>query len=109
MDDLLPRAAFDVSEGRDGHVVLHVSGEIDVSAKSLFEERLADMIEANDDDVVVDLADVSFIDSSGISVLLFARRQLKSGRTHVVDRGAIGSGRPSLELAGVDALFDKQG
>ena len=107
MDDLLPRAAFDVSE-RDGHVVLRVSGEIDLAAKSLFEECLAGLIEANHADVVVDLADVTFIDSSSISVLLFARRQLTAaGRRLLIARPSVRVSRV-LELTGVDAVFDKQ-
>jgi anti-anti-sigma factor len=76
MSDLAPQARFDVAAGRDGHLVVHVSGEIDLSAKSLFQERLDDLIEANDDDVVVDLADVSFIDSTDLFVLLQARARL---------------------------------
>ena len=105
---MLPRAAFDASADRDGNIVLRVSGEIDVSAKSLFQRRLADVIVANDDDVVVDLADVSFIDSTCLTVLVQARQQLEAvGRKFLI-------GRPSpavtrvLELSGLDALFDNQ-
>lgn len=104
-----PQAEFDVSDGLDGHVVVHASGEIDVSAKSLFEERLADATEATDGDVVVDMADVSFCDSTGIAVLLRARKQLEpAGRKLLIVRPS-----PSvihvLEIAGVDALFDHRG
>ena len=109
MGDVAPRARFGGAVGRDGHVVVHVSGEIDLSAKSLFQERLDDVIEANDDVVVVDLADVSFIDSTGLFVLLQARERLETaGRKLMIARPS----RPVtrvLELAGLDTLFDNGG
>ena len=101
-------AEFDVSEALDGHVVLHASGEIDLSAKSLFEERLADM-RVNDGDVVVDLADVSFFDSTGLVVLLHARQQLEAaGRRLLIARPSLSVTRV-LRVTGVDALFDNRG
>ena len=105
----MPHAAFDVSDELDGQAVLHVSGEIDASARSQFQARLDAKIEGNDDDVVVDLADVSFIDSSGLAVLLYARHQLDAGGRKLL------IARPSpavitlFEVAGVDAVFDKRG
>ncbi len=106
MGDLAPQAEFNVADGRDGHVVLYVSGEIDLSAKTLFQDRLADLINASDDDVLVDLADVSFINSTGLAVLLHAREQLgTAGRKLTITRPS----RPVtrvLELAGLDALLD---
>ena len=105
----LPQAEFDLSDGIDGHVVLHASGEIDASAKSLFVERLDDATEATDGDVVVDLSDVSFCDSTGIAVLLHARQQLAAaGRKLLIARPSPSVTRV-LEVAGVDALFDNRG
>ena len=97
-----------MSDGPDGHVVLHVSGEIDMSAKGLFLERLADVIEASDGDVVVDLADVSFIDSTGLAVLMQAREQLETaGHKLMITRPS----RPVtrvLQVAGLDALLQNR-
>ena len=42
MGDWMPHVEFDVSAGRDGHVVLRVSGEIDMSA-SLCSENVSPM------------------------------------------------------------------
>ena len=105
----LPRAAFDVSEGHDGHVVLYVSGELDLAVNQLFQERLTEVIEANDDDVVVDLADVRFIDSTALAVLIRARQQLDAvGRQLLIRRPS----RPVirvLDVSGLHALFDHGG
>src|SRR5829696_1306647 len=80
MEGLWPGADFEVSAGRHGEVVLRVSGEIDVAASPLFRDRLRDLIEATTADVVVDLAGVRFIDSSGLAVLLLAHQQLRATR-----------------------------
>jgi len=106
MDDSAPRARFDVAGGRDGHAVVHVSGEIDLAARSLFQECLDEVIVASDGDVVVDLAEVSFIDSTGLSVLLQARERLgTAGRKLRIARQSPSVTR-LLELAGLDAVFD---
>jgi anti-sigma B factor antagonist len=109
MNDSLRRAGFVRSEGIDGHVVLRVSGEIDISATPLFNERLADVIAAGDDDVAVDLAEVTFIDSAGLTVLVLARQQLgAAGRKLLIARPSAPVTRV-LEIAGLDVVFDIQG
>ena len=106
MGDLAPKATFDAAAGRDGNGVVRVSGEIDISAKSLFQERLDDVIDAHDDDVVVDLAEVSFIDSTGLFVLSQARQRLETaGRKLMIARPSRAVTRV-LELAGLVALFE---
>jgi anti-sigma B factor antagonist len=107
MGDSLPRVEFDVSRRRDGHIVLRLSGELDMSAKWLFQERLTDVIEANDDDgILVDLAGVSFIDSTALAVLIRAHQQLDAaGRKLLIARPS----RPVVrvfEVAGLGAVFD---
>ena len=69
MGEVVPFAGFEASTGRDGEVVVRVSGEIDMAAAPVFRERLTAVIEADGDDVVVDLADVSFMDSAGLVIL----------------------------------------
>jgi anti-sigma B factor antagonist len=60
--------------------VIAVSGEIHVSTAPQFSHRLNDAIGQGKTAVVLDLADVSFIDSTGLSVLLNGlRRVTRSG------------------------------
>jgi anti-sigma B factor antagonist len=55
----------------DGHAVVTLSGELDLSGIAEFESRMRPLMERSDlDEVVFDLADLGFIDSSGLAVLV---------------------------------------
>jgi anti-sigma B factor antagonist len=102
----LPRPEFEVFAEPDGDVVLRVSGEIDAAVSPRFRDRLGELLDVSRDDVLVDLADVSFIDSSGLAVLVHAHHQLDgTGRRIVIARSSRTVTR-ALELAGLRALFD---
>ena len=61
------------------------SGELDVQSVPELKERLTEAVDAGTKRVVVDLADVSFIDSLSLSALVGARRRLgEDGRLAVV-------------------------
>ena len=65
---------------QDGFVVLAVAGELDAytvpNLRKAFDEILADGTGRN---VVVDMSQVSFMDSTGIGALVSARRRLAEG------------------------------
>ena len=58
------------SDVRDGVTVVHVGGEIDVYTAPVLRERLDEHISAGRDHLVVDLENVSFMDSTGLGVLV---------------------------------------
>jgi anti-sigma B factor antagonist len=62
-------AIYDVD--RDGAVV-RVSGELDYAAKDVLQEALA-AAAASSTDVVVDMRDTTFVDSTAVSVLISSR------------------------------------
>ena len=60
-------------------------GELDVQSVPELRARLAEAIDAGKTSIVVDLAEVSFIDSLSLSALVGARRRLDdSGRLAIV-------------------------
>lgn len=64
------------SSDRDGTRTVRVSGEVDVSNASALREALDKALEDGSRDVVVDLSDVAYIDSTGIGVLVGASQRL---------------------------------
>jgi anti-sigma B factor antagonist len=60
-----------------GHRVLEVGGEIDVYTAPQLRERLIALVESGDRRVVVDLANVEFLDSTGLGVLVGALKRLR--------------------------------
>lgn len=59
--------------------VVHVGGEIDVYTAPLLREALDKQVAAGRADIVVDLEDVTFMDSTGLGVLV-GRLKLVRGR-----------------------------
>lgn len=71
------------AENRNGSVFLHIDAKrMDAHNAEDVKTRLLGLIEADGVDLVVDLRDVHFIDSSGLGVLLSAykKAKLKNGR-----------------------------
>jgi anti-sigma B factor antagonist len=86
-------------------VTLHVSGEIDLhTAPSLREAALA-ALRQHGTNLRVDLSDVTFMDSTGIEVLLATRRraQLEGGSLTLCRLTP--AVRRIIEVTGLDRLF----
>jgi len=68
---------LDVREGReDGAQALELSGELDTASAPALRERLAEVATKGGGPLVIDLSTLEFIDSTGLSVLLNAKRRL---------------------------------
>lgn len=63
----------------DGYAVIAATGELDVYTAPLLEEALGSCIDARQYRLVVDLSEVSFLDSTGLGLLIKA---LKWTREH---------------------------
>ena len=82
--------------------VIMVAGDVDLSTAPLLEDQISDVIAGGGLSLVeVDLAQVPFLDSSGIAVLLNGRRRAdEHGVSYRVVR-ANGIPRTVLEITGV--------
>lgn len=89
-----------VIESEDGTVTINVFGELDMATC----EELRCAIEAQyDAAIVVDLSGVTFMDSSGLAVLIRAQQHLEGALTV---RAASKPVRSVFRVAGVSDLFD---
>jgi anti-sigma B factor antagonist len=93
------------SHGARTHVI-HVKGEIHVSTAKEFAQRLDDAIAHEASQIVLDLTEVEFIDSTGLTVLLNGLRSitLRGGRL------ALAISNPTVlrlfEITRLDTTFD---
>jgi anti-anti-sigma factor len=69
------RLQFTRYNGRDGEVLLQIAGEVDMATAPAFLASLRAAIQDGDGAVVLDLAQVTFIDSAGIEQLVRAREE----------------------------------
>src|ERR687886_54359 len=88
----------------DRHIVA-VTGEIDLFTAPEFKQRVSAPIDAGRTNVIVDLTETTFIDSSSLGVLIGAHRRLKlrGGSLVVVcDNEAIVK---TFRITGLDGVF----
>lgn len=97
------------TERHGGLVAVHVMGEVDLAAVGVVEAAIiAGIGEPDARTVVVDLSEVSFLDSSGISVLLAGLRAAEDRGIAYRVEVADGIVRKVLEMTGVWPLLSGQ-
>jgi len=89
----------------DGVVTVALVGEADFSSAGVMGGALEQAVRAEPPLVVVDLSQLSFMDSSGIKCLVRAYAEGEAVGCRVVARNANGIVRRVLELAGVADLL----
>lgn len=105
--------AFKVTDAEQGEwAVLQVCGELDLMTSPVLRQRVHDVVAEGHHSLVLDLSEVFFCDSSGVGVLIAARRLIRScqGRLRLIlpDRGAEDGSHVNRVLGalGVRRLFD---
>ncbi|BFP53051.1 STAS domain-containing protein [Streptomyces fimicarius] len=102
-----------VDEAEQGSwTVLRMSGELDLVTSPVVRQSVHEAVAEGQHDVVLDLSEVFFCDSSGVGVLIASRRLMKScgGRLRLIlpARGAEDGSHVNKVLGalGVRRLFD---
>jgi anti-sigma B factor antagonist len=98
------------AERQDGRCVLTVSGELDLSTVAQLEGAYRQLVTAGPiAELVLDLAGVSFVDSSGLGALLRLRaEQMSAGGSLTISAVAAGPARV-IDIAGLSETFGLPG
>ena len=96
---------IEISHGEE--LTVTVKGEIDIATAPILRSALEEL--CADRDVLVDVANVSFIDSSGLNVLVVQvmSRRDAGGSLHI--RNSSVGMRRVLEIAGLTGLLETDG
>jgi anti-anti-sigma factor len=86
-------------------MALRVRGDLDMVSAAQLRDAISIFSDGRDGPVVLDVADVSFIDSSGINALVGARQGLVATGRGLELHGMSPSVRRVLELSGVIGHF----
>ncbi|HEX5913790.1 MAG TPA: STAS domain-containing protein [Rubrobacter sp.] len=95
-------------EGRDGVAVMTLSGELDVAAAPSLRENLARVEASGATTIMLDLREVTFIDSSGLKEFLEARSRAKDNGHRLLMSGASPAAQRLFELTETRFLLDEQ-
>lgn len=97
---------FTIAEDRlGGQRILRLEGELDLASAKEFEERLAALVSSQSASVV-DLSELSFMDSTGLALLIAASKQAQENGGRVSVRAPSPPVRRMMELCGVADLID---
>lgn len=96
-----------VEVSRDGdRVVIRWTGDVDTANVRWFEQRSLGSVENSDTEAILDLHEVTYLDSAGIRAILAMHRALserqQSMRLVIPDTSVC---RKALSVAGVDAVM----
>jgi anti-sigma B factor antagonist len=86
--------------------VLTLTGEIDLNEKPSVEAKLDPLIEKKSPAIVIDLAEVSYVDSSGLAVFIDALQRTQSYGGKLALANLTEKVRMVFTIARLDQVFD---
>lgn len=96
-----------VTYSTEPECVLSVAGELDVATSPALRRAFTDLLDGNElPDVVLDTSGLSFVDSSGLAVLLMGAREWQTHGRRLVLRTPSPTLSRLIDLAGVRRAFD---
>ena len=106
MTPVVPHFEFSEESSDAGAHIIRVDGEIHVSTAPEFAQRLSAAIDSGRTAIVLDMASVEFIDSTGLSVLLTGLRRVTQLQGHL----ALVCANPTVlrlfQITSLDDTFD---
>jgi anti-sigma B factor antagonist len=107
-----PSAEFDVAvitdpdDGDGGDVTVAITGEVDVYTAPQLRERLYGVIADGAHRVVLDLEAMTFIDSTGLGVIVGTLKRLRQSGGDLVLRAPGRSTRKVLDITGLSKIIE---
>ena len=86
-------------------VVVFARGDLDIESAPSLRELLAELIQRGDVEIVVDVGDVAFMDSTGLGVLVGAVKRARGASGNLVLRRPTRHIRRVLEVTGLTRVF----
>lgn len=96
------------TEDWDGTPVVAAAGEIDLSTVEQFRAVTSEAVRKAPVQLIFDLRQVTFIDSSGLGILVAARKRLSNTQEAVVVVANQPAVLNSLSITGLDRIFTVQ-
>jgi anti-anti-sigma factor len=94
------------TDARGSTQVITVGGELDFEAVHRFARSLDTSVRAGSDLVVLDAADLTFIDSRGLGAIVSARNALRAHSGDLVIRNASATMHRLLGIVGLTSLLE---
>jgi anti-sigma B factor antagonist len=97
------------SRSENGWAVLEVQGEVDLYTSSQLRDAILRLTEEGENRIVIDLNNVSFMDSSGLGVLVAGLKRARERGGELALVFGEGSVQKVLGITGLDKVFPTHG
>lgn len=97
---------IDVDQRDDGNLVVTPLGEVDLASSPQLRTRLSELISQKPTHLVLDLSQVTYMDSSGVATLVEALQQCRRQSATLALAGLQDRVRSVFEIARLDTVFD---
>jgi anti-sigma B factor antagonist len=91
--------------GANGYAELEVRGEVDLVNSAVLQRAIIDVIAAGSAEVVVDMAETSFIDAAGIGALMAAANEARRAGGRLVLRAPSPAVRRVVDVLDLSGLL----
>ncbi len=88
-----------------GRTVLKVTGEVDLRTSPQLRELLLEAAEQTEGALLLDLADVSYMDSSGVGTMVYVKREIERDSRQMILVGLQPRVRSVFEITHLDKFF----
>ncbi|HWJ60905.1 MAG TPA: STAS domain-containing protein [Acidimicrobiales bacterium] len=106
VDDAPRRSLLQIDVASGPQTTLTLAGEVDPGTAPELQDRLAQLAgDAAISSVVIDLGQITFLDSSGVRAVIAGSEALRSGGAELILRGANPNVRRVLEVTGLTQLL----
>lgn len=96
-------------DARNGVTTIALSGELDMATVPILNDQLTALEQDGAKAILLDLRDLSFIDSSGLHALLGAHERSETNGHRILLVGASRITRRLCEITGTEFLLDDEG
>jgi anti-sigma B factor antagonist len=93
-------------ERSGSRVFVQLNGELDVSTAPLLQSSLADVLGETPREIVLNLADLSYVDSTGLSLFITATKRAHAEGSKLVLQDPQASTQRLLEITNLTDFFD---
>jgi anti-sigma B factor antagonist len=84
---------------------IKLSGEMDINSSDEEKQELQDIIDQNRADIEIDCEELSYIDSTGIGVLIGILKKIKKSDKKIVLKNTKDNIRRLFNITGLDKIF----
>ena len=89
-----------------GKTVVHLNGNLDISASEVLEKSLGSLIDSGEKNLVVDFAKLIYISSSGLRVFMTAANRLVAEKGTIALCGMNDQIKKVFEITGFTRIFN---